>query len=386
MFVLFSIISGKQLYYPLPEFGGGMLLLAGAIALLRERRVALSENYWLGSWPLGIGGILFAGFLFALPYLVASNRLHGEWFDGAAPYSRTFSMAFLLLGCLLLLRGRGEMRRVAVAGLFGVLALNTLFTLTLWHKYDLTPASTFLSAAESDHHVIAIEGNYEGQFHFAGRLSQPITELRNGQALQEFAKSHPDGLIITHPEDLQASALRYALLVQPFRSSWVVVWSAPILADLRAGRTPTEPLQPPQIFPAAKVQYGGQTVNAALIAGLRAQCGGPRDGALLRFSLGNALLDQGDHTAAAEELRRALSFDPSYSAAWETAGQGLPRRRRHRWRRRSVATRHRGCATAWRQAGGEGNGRVFAQDRKERRVTPAAHQYGLGRLSAEYRL
>jgi hypothetical protein len=157
-----------------------------------------------------------------------------------------------------LLRGRGEMRRVAIAGLLGVLALNTLFTLTLWHKYDLNPASALISTAESEQHPIAIEGSYEGQFHFAGRLSQPITELRDGKAMQDFAKAHPDGLIITHPDKLDASALRYSLLVQPFRSSWVEVWPAPTLADLRAGRTPAEPAQPPQIFPAAKMQYGAQ--------------------------------------------------------------------------------------------------------------------------------
>lgn len=62
-------------------------------------------------------------------------------------------------------------------------------------------------------------------------------------------------------------------------------------------------------------------MSAALIAGLRAQCGGPRDGALLRFSLGNALLEQGDHAAAVEELRRAVSFDPNYSAAWKLLGK-----------------------------------------------------------------
>jgi predicted Zn-dependent protease len=62
-------------------------------------------------------------------------------------------------------------------------------------------------------------------------------------------------------------------------------------------------------------------MNAALIAGLRAQCDGPRDGALLRFSLGNALLEQGDHAAAIEELRRAVSFDANYSAAWKLLGK-----------------------------------------------------------------
>lgn len=62
-------------------------------------------------------------------------------------------------------------------------------------------------------------------------------------------------------------------------------------------------------------------MNTALIDSLRAQCGGPRDGALLRFSLGNALLSAGDHIAAIEELRRAVAFDPAYSAAWKLLGK-----------------------------------------------------------------
>jgi predicted Zn-dependent protease len=62
-------------------------------------------------------------------------------------------------------------------------------------------------------------------------------------------------------------------------------------------------------------------VNAGLIAGLRAQCGGPRDGALLRFSLGNALLGDGQPVEAAAELRRALDFDAGYSAAWKLLGK-----------------------------------------------------------------
>jgi Flp pilus assembly protein TadD len=62
-------------------------------------------------------------------------------------------------------------------------------------------------------------------------------------------------------------------------------------------------------------------VNSSLIDSLRAQCGGPRDGALLRFSLGNALLGAGDHAAAVDEFRHALTFDPAYSAAWKLLGK-----------------------------------------------------------------
>ncbi|MGC1549475.1 MAG: glycosyltransferase family 39 protein [Rhodanobacter sp.] len=258
VFITFSLISGKQLYYPLPELAGAMLLVAGAVALLRERRPALAENSWLGTWPLGVGGIVFALFLFALPALVAGNHLHGEWFDGTAPYSRSFGVAFLLLGGLLLLRGRGEMRRLAFAGLIGTLALNTLFTLTLWHRYDLQPASQMLGAAGAANLPIGIDGNYEGQFHFAGRLTQPITELHNSDSLQAFAQAHPDGLIVTHPEKLQPDALRYALLVQPFRSSWLVIWPAASLADLRAGNTPPEPAQPTQVYSTGEGRYNVQ--------------------------------------------------------------------------------------------------------------------------------
>lgn len=60
-----------------------------------------------------------------------------------------------------------------------------------------------------------------------------------------------------------------------------------------------------------------------LIDSLRRQVGGPRDGALLRFSLGNALLADGDAPTAVDELRAALGFDATYSAAWKLLGKAL---------------------------------------------------------------
>lgn len=59
------------------------------------------------------------------------------------------------------------------------------------------------------------------------------------------------------------------------------------------------------------------------IARLQAQVGGPRDGALLRFSLGNALLGNGDAKGAVVAFREALEFDSRYSAAWKMLGRAL---------------------------------------------------------------
>jgi Tfp pilus assembly protein PilF len=49
----------------------------------------------------------------------------------------------------------------------------------------------------------------------------------------------------------------------------------------------------------------------------------PRDGALLRFSLGNEYLKAGDAEKAALHLREAVARDPNYSAAWKLLGRAL---------------------------------------------------------------
>jgi len=51
--------------------------------------------------------------------------------------------------------------------------------------------------------------------------------------------------------------------------------------------------------------------------------GTPRDGALLRFSLGMEYLKIENSEKAAEYLRHAVAKDPGYSAAWRALGKAL---------------------------------------------------------------
>ncbi|MBA4742756.1 MAG: hypothetical protein H2060_08625 [Azoarcus sp.] len=59
-----------------------------------------------------------------------------------------------------------------------------------------------------------------------------------------------------------------------------------------------------------------------MIENLEKLVGGPRDGALLRMSLGNAWLDE-DAARAADHYRDALGFDATLSAAWKGLGKAL---------------------------------------------------------------
>lgn len=63
-----------------------------------------------------------------------------------------------------------------------------------------------------------------------------------------------------------------------------------------------------------------------------------KDGALLRYSLGNECLKAGDATAAALHLAQAVTHDPRYTAAWKLLGKAL-----------QTAGRDQEALAAWRQ-------------------------------------
>jgi tetratricopeptide (TPR) repeat protein len=59
------------------------------------------------------------------------------------------------------------------------------------------------------------------------------------------------------------------------------------------------------------------------IENLEKLLGSPRDGALLRYSLGLEHEKAGDRPRAAARLRESLERDPGFSAAWKALGRVL---------------------------------------------------------------
>ena len=59
------------------------------------------------------------------------------------------------------------------------------------------------------------------------------------------------------------------------------------------------------------------------IVSLEKMLNGPRDGALLRFSLGNEYLKAGEPLTAGKYFQDAVDRDQNYSAAWKALGKSL---------------------------------------------------------------
>ena len=66
-----------------------------------------------------------------------------------------------------------------------------------------------------------------------------------------------------------------------------------------------------------------EALPSAALLSFRRMLESGKDGALLRYSLGNELLKAGDPHAAVEHLARAVELDPRYTAAWKMYGKAL---------------------------------------------------------------
>ena len=66
-----------------------------------------------------------------------------------------------------------------------------------------------------------------------------------------------------------------------------------------------------------------------IVANLEAMLARGQDSALLRYSLGSEYLKVDQFDKAAEHLRKAVTKDPKYSAAWKLLGKALTDAGRH---------------------------------------------------------
>jgi 4-amino-4-deoxy-L-arabinose transferase-like glycosyltransferase len=95
--------------------------------------------------------------------------------------------------------------------------------------YDLNEAARLLATAQQQGSAVAHVGAYNGEFHFAGRLTKPLTVVPPEQ-LGRWAVEHPDGLIVTYTNVWQPALVPGAipLYEQSYRDTQLRIW--PVVA------------------------------------------------------------------------------------------------------------------------------------------------------------
>ncbi len=246
----FSLVSGKQTYYLVPELAGVAILFAAGFAQLsRSRRPAPLASR---PWPLALGLFAVAIALLMLPTWVADGRVDYPALVDISMASRWFAAAAAMLGVLLLFTPRndvGALRHISAISIASACFAYLLFAHTFWVQFDLRPAAERIAALQKEGVAVAHFHAYENQFHYLGRLQQALDVVESG-GLERWSSAHPQGRIIHYVDALTPADLHYAELVQPFRSSWLLIEPVDTWVQRLRGHTPPQPAEPATLYPA----------------------------------------------------------------------------------------------------------------------------------------
>jgi len=188
-FIIFSLISGKQLHYIVPEFS--------AFALLITRAISLNKKSFYRARVYG-----------ALLIIVGIGLIVAPWFIKG--YIRVFldSKAFIVSGIVLGLYGvflfikkfkskESFVKVVAISSILIIVSIHYIAHIYL-HKQDLTKFSQAISKLEQKGIKVAHYGKYHNQYQYFGRLKKPLVILWSKKSIEMFIKNNPNGAIITY--------------------------------------------------------------------------------------------------------------------------------------------------------------------------------------------
>ena len=220
----FSAISGKNPYYLLPEFAAFAILLALAAAARPRLGIAAGAS------------------VLAFAALMLGAHLIADRID--QPFPEALLTTLPVVGGALAIVGIGLLRwRSLPAQAAGVLLAMTLMhaavTPLIRLQFDFTPTAKVLGQAQRAGRQIAFLGEYQLQFHFAGRLRAPIAMVDEADA-RAWAQRHPDQLIVVNTLEAWQHPGAQPVTQQRWRTRWIQVWRA---GDWRALPAQQLPLQ-----------------------------------------------------------------------------------------------------------------------------------------------
>jgi 4-amino-4-deoxy-L-arabinose transferase-like glycosyltransferase len=191
--IIFSIISGKQLHYLLPEFAAFALFIARALSRHAGETGRRFDSVVVAVFFMIIGIILL---------LLPDEPTFFEapaWFDRIDTF---WGFLLILTGAALWILGRKPAQTaasaLAVAMSILVLVIHLSAKDPLSFAYDLRPIAMSLKKYEDAGRPLANFGYYHGQYQFLGRLQKPMTVLGVDQPPTDFVDAHPDAIIVAY--------------------------------------------------------------------------------------------------------------------------------------------------------------------------------------------
>ena len=224
--LIFSFISGKQVHYILPEIAAFSLFCA---------RVLTKTDPNIQTYTNSVGymylilAVVFAIAPFVVPFV--------------APKAITFpvdSTAFLISAFLLLalgiyfLKNRFLMQDNAIK-MIAISIIVPIFTVHFsLHNFlaeqNISSFSQKIASLQQQGIPVGHDQKYHDQFHFLGRLHDPIILLKSQEKISEFTRNNPNAMIITYRKKKDMHTINQNLITT--KTSFKGKYAILIKADL----------------------------------------------------------------------------------------------------------------------------------------------------------
>jgi len=189
--VLLSLFAVKQPMYLLPILPAGALMIS--YLLLKDDLLTVDQDRALAGMTIPL--ILIGCGLAILPKLPRVDFLPPQLWNLSPFVGVTVVLVGIALAFLPLHEIRQRVQNLAILSVTSVvIGLLTLGS-QLDPLYRVDETAAFVASLEREQHPIAIVGPYAGEYHYAGRLREPIQVLAAEEVEQWFAW-HPQGVLI----------------------------------------------------------------------------------------------------------------------------------------------------------------------------------------------
>ena len=221
-FVAFSLISGKQLHYLLPEFPAIAMVIAFLLTASKDTSVDFHKQ------SLRIPILLFIA-IGALVFLAMPDLLPVKFQTRYPAMAYEWAGLIVMAGAIILWLPVKSLRQ-AILALTGLttattIAVHLVVMPMLMNGFDIRPLARKLGEWERQGIPLAHMNKYHGQYHFVGRLTHPMPLVGNlAPQLEVWMAKHPNGRVVTYYNPNKIPTAAKPLYVRRFRGTYAAVW------------------------------------------------------------------------------------------------------------------------------------------------------------------
>jgi 4-amino-4-deoxy-L-arabinose transferase-like glycosyltransferase len=218
--VIFSLISGKQVHYLLPEIPAFAILAARFLSRVSDEKKLKNRGAFIGHFYI----------VFALGLVAAYFAIHQKLFFTVTLSHVAISAVLLIAMGYLLLRYpfssfENLLRAISISTLGAIFVVHFVMSNYL-QMQNITPFAKRIAALQAKGIPVVQDKKYHDQFHFLGRLHDKILVIPQKERLIDYLKQHPEAVVITYKKRKRAFDETKIITKTAFKSRYAILVDA----------------------------------------------------------------------------------------------------------------------------------------------------------------